>query len=122
MGDRHLYLFDKFLHLFPVCIESFADKHVLDVGCWTGGTTLLLSAISQKVTAIEEVQKYASTVDFLINSFGVNAQVLAKSLYELNDAKYYDNFDRIYFPGVIYHLSDPVLALRILFNLLAQAL
>lgn len=118
MGDRHLTLFDKFIELFPVSIKSFTNMHVLDVGCWTGGTTLLLSAISKKVTAIEEVQKYAETVGFLTNSFGLNAQILAKSLYKLNDTEYYDNFDRIYFPGVIYHLSDPVLALRILFNTL----
>jgi len=116
MGDRHLYLFDKFLEIFPISVESFADKHILDVGCWTGGTTLLLSAISKEVTAIEEVQKYADTAKYLIDAFDLNAQVISKSLYQLNKGEYYEQFGRIYFPGVIYHLSDPVLALRILYN------
>lgn len=35
-----------------------------------------------------------------------------QSLYELEDGQ----FDHVYFPGVIYHLSDPVLGLRRLYN------
>ena len=119
MGYRHQELFEKFLAFFPITLDSFKDKHVLDVGCWTGGTTLLLGAISQEVTAIEEVKKYASTTQYLVDAFGINAKVIDTSLYALNDQKNYDCFDRIYFPGVIYHLSDPVLALRILFNCLS---
>ncbi|WP_426415788.1 class I SAM-dependent methyltransferase [Aestuariirhabdus sp. LZHN29] len=118
MGNRHLYLFDKFLELFPLTVGSFENKHVLDIGCWTGGTTLLLSAISEKVTAVEEVKKYADTTRYLSNAFGCNAEVISESLYDLNSERFYDQFDCVYFPGVIYHLSDPVLALRILFNTL----
>jgi SAM-dependent methyltransferase len=119
MGNRHLELFEKSLAFFPITLDSFSEKHILDVGCWTGGTTLLLGAVSKEVTAVEEVNKYASTTRYLTQSFGMNAQVIDSSLYALNDLKYYDSFDRIYFPGVIYHLSDPVLALRILFNCLS---
>jgi SAM-dependent methyltransferase len=119
MGERHFDLFEKFLAFFPITLDSFSDKHILDVGCWTGGTTLLLSAVSKEVTAVEEVKKYAATARYLAEAFGVNAKVIDCSLYALNDPKYYDSFDRVYFPGVIYHLSDPVLALRILFNSLS---
>jgi SAM-dependent methyltransferase len=116
MGDRHVKLLEEFLDVFPVTLDSFFDSDVLDIGCWTGGTTLLLSALSNSVTAVEEVKKYADTTQYLIDAFGLNSEVLSTSLYELNCSTFYDKFDRVYFPGVIYHLSDPVLSLRILFN------
>jgi SAM-dependent methyltransferase len=118
MGQRHIQLMAKFLAFFDLEIESFSEKNVLDIGCWTGGTTLLLSRLAKSVSAVEEVRKYANTVQFMINHFDLSdrVSVLDESLYKLNDEKYFDKYDRVHFPGVIYHLSDPVLALRILFN------
>ena len=118
MGDRHIDLLANFIALFPVTLEDFSDKYVFDIGCWTGGTTLLLSTLAQKVFAIEEVKKYSETVSYLAKSFGINDRVAVKpmSIYDCNSEEFYDRFDIAYFPGVIYHLSDPLLALRILFN------
>ena len=61
MKNRHIELLEKFIDIFPVTVESFAGKKILDIGCWTGGTSLLLSSISGHVTAVEEVKKYADT-------------------------------------------------------------
>jgi SAM-dependent methyltransferase len=118
MGDRHINLLANFIDLFPVTLEDFRDKHVFDIGCWTGGTTLLLATIAKKVYAIEEVNKYSETVSFLLKSFDIcdRVSVKSKSIYDCNLEEFYDQFDIVYFPGVIYHLSDPLLALRILFN------
>jgi len=118
MGDRHIKLMSNFLSLFPVTLEGISNKKVFDIGCWTGGTTLLLSALQNEVYAIEEVKKYAQMAQFLADSFGLNDRVSAnaKSIYECNTPDMFNRFDLVYFPGVIYHLSDPVLALRILFN------
>jgi len=120
MGSRHITLMSNFISLFPTDLNSFKDKNILDIGCWTGGTTLLLSALGGKVYAIEEVKKYAEIVNFLANSFGIESKLKAtpKSIYQCNTDTLYDKFDIAYFPGVIYHLSDPVLALRIIFNTL----
>jgi len=51
-------------------------------------------------------------------TFGLDTQINAEniSIYDCNSEKFYDRFDIGYFPGVIYHLSDPLVALRILFN------
>jgi len=120
MGDRHIDLLADFIDLFPVSLEDFKDKHVFDIGCWTGGTTLVLATLAKKVYAIEEVTKYAETVSFLSESFGISdrVSVASRSIYDCNAEEFYDQFDVVYFPGVIYHLSDPLLALRILFNAL----
>jgi SAM-dependent methyltransferase len=118
MGDRHINLLTNFITFFPVTLKDFEGKNIFDIGCWTGGTALLLTSLGSKVFAIEEVKKYANTVLFLAKSFGLNDQIsiLPKSIYNCNTEEFYDRFDIVYFPGVIYHLSDPLLALRILFN------
>lgn len=118
MGNRHIHVLANFIALFPIALEDIKEKHVFDIGCWTGGTTLLLAALANKVYAIEEVNKYAETVSFLAKSFDISDRVSVKSqsIYDCNSEKFYDQFDIVYFPGVIYHLSDPILALRILFN------
>jgi len=120
MGDRHIHLLANFVSLFPITLEDFNDKSVLDIGCWTGGTTLLLAALGTEVFAIEEVKKYAEIVSYMIRSFGIDNRVTVHpmSVYDCNSDEFNDRFDIVYFPGVIYHLSDPVLALRILYNAL----
>ena len=118
MGERHINELANFMALFPVSFEDFKNKNVLDVGCWTGGTTLVLASLNSKVFAIEEVKKYAEMASFLVKSFGISnrASVNHLSLYNCNSEAFFDRFDIVYFPGVLYHLSDPLLALRILFN------
>jgi 2-polyprenyl-3-methyl-5-hydroxy-6-metoxy-1,4-benzoquinol methylase len=118
MGDRHIELLANFTTLFEVSLKDFEKKDVFDIGCWTGGTTLLLASLGSKVYAIEEVNKYADVATFLAESFGVEDRVTVNtmSLYDCNSKEFHERFDIVYFPGVIYHLSDPLIALRILFN------
>ena len=118
MGARHVDVLENFINLFPISIDSFKGKKVFDIGCWTGGTTLLLASLAENVLAIEEVKKYANMATFLTKSFGVSDRVniIPTSIYDCNSEDYFEKFDIVYCPGVIYHLSDPLLALRILFN------
>lgn len=118
MGDRHIDLLTNFIALFPLSLEDLKDKEVFDIGCWTGGTTLLLASLQCRVFAIEEVKKYAEMTSYLSKSFGIDdtVSVNSMSIYECNTEEFYNRFDVVYFPGVIYHLSDPLIALRILFN------
>jgi SAM-dependent methyltransferase len=118
MGDRHIKLFCNYLRNFSLKVEDIQGKDIFDIGCWTGGTSLLFVALGNRVTAIEEVKKYANVLEYLVNAFGVqkNIAVEAKSLFDCNNNAYYDKFDIAHFSGVIYHLTDPVMGLRIVFN------
>ncbi len=118
MADRHIKMLADLVTCFPVSLDDFAGKEVFDVGCWTGGTSLLLAALGCKVFAIEEVGKYADMAAYLVRAFGISdrVNVTQRSLYACNAEEFHDRFDIVYFPGVIYHLSDPLIALRILFN------
>jgi hypothetical protein len=70
------------------------------------------------VVAIEEVKKYVDSLEYLKRAFGLTKlTVLNKSLYEMNTPEFYDQFDYVFYSGVIYHVTDPVLSLRIAFNM-----
>lgn len=116
--NRHFLLPAHFCSLFPISLEDFNGKRVMDIGCWTGGTSLVLAQLGARVTALEEVKKYAETAQFLADSFGLGDRMNVEphSIYRLNSPEWYNRFDIIFFPGVIYHLSDPLIALRILYN------
>jgi len=115
MGSRHLKLIAEFTQGFDLPDTQFQNKNILDVGCWTGGTTLTLKMLGAgRIQALEEVRKYAATTQSLCRDvYGFqDVECTPNSLFDFDQGK----FDCVYFPGVIYHLSDPVLGLRRLFN------
>lgn len=119
MGDRHIQLITNFITFFNLDLSFFNKKDIFDIGCWTGGTTLILNMLqANSVLSIEEVKKYADTTKYLIDSFNLNEKVSVenRSLYSCNTEYFHEKFDIVYFPGVLYHLSDPLIALRILYN------
>jgi 2-polyprenyl-3-methyl-5-hydroxy-6-metoxy-1,4-benzoquinol methylase len=117
MRDRHIEVLAAFMQEHGAPEESLRGKRVLEIGCWTGGMSLLLSAMGAEVFAIEEVRKYADCVNYMKNAFGLdNLTVENRSLYSLAEEKFYDRFDIVLYSGVLYHVTDPVLSLRIIFN------
>lgn len=116
MGDRHIEIIDKFISLgMP---KDLSGMVVLDIGVWCGGTSLLLAGMGATVIAVEEVPMYANCADFLFQTFDLDATAVPMSLYDYYHPQ--NKFDMIVFPGVLYHLSDPLLALRMLFNMLCD--
>jgi len=118
MIDRHIYLLADFVEHFGLP-RDLRGKRVLDIGVWTGGTSLLLAAMGAEVVAIEEVVKYAETVNYLAESFGLQAQLKCypESLFEFLP-RFTDHFDYVIYSGVIYHVTDPLLSLRLIFSAL----
>jgi len=106
-----------FMTLFGFDQNLFRGATILDIGVWTGATSYLLSSLDAKhITSIEEVPKYLRVVNHVAKSFNLPIQTRNISLYDINWAIEEETYDVIYFPGVIYHLSDPFLALRLLYN------
>lgn len=119
MGNRHVSIPAKFVDQFKAMPIDLTGKKLLDIGVWTGGTSLLFCALGADVVAVEEVKKYADTVELLKKAFGLHKlRVLNCSLYDLNREDLFDQFDYVFFSGVLYHVSDPIIALRIVFNCL----
>jgi len=114
MEDRHIEILDWAIENgMPT---NLAGKKVLDIGCWTGGMSLLLYAMGEPhITVIEEVFKYAETVRYLKYAFGLkNMSVIPKSLYDVELAK--GSYDLVNLSGVLYHITDIVVALKMITN------
>ena len=72
-----------------------------------------------EVLAIEEVKKYVDALTYLKTAFAIpNLEVRRLSLYECDAPELQDRFDYVLFAGVLYHVTDPVVALRLTFNCL----
>src|SRR5439155_6969959 len=119
MGDRHVALLASLIDWFKVLPISLEGMRILDIGCWSGGTSLLLCAMGAKVVAIEEVKKYIDCLSYVKDALGIDRlEPRHLSLYDCSGAAFQESFDLVLFPGVLYHLTDPVLGLRITFNCL----
>jgi SAM-dependent methyltransferase len=119
MGTSHFGQLAAFVDLFQILPRRLDGKRVLDIGCWTGGTSLLLVAMGAHVVAVEEVRKYIECLEYLKHAFKLERlEPRAMSLYDCTEPEFQDSFDFVLFGGVLYHLSDPVLGLRIVFNCL----
>jgi 2-polyprenyl-3-methyl-5-hydroxy-6-metoxy-1,4-benzoquinol methylase len=113
MGTRHIEIAAEALHL-GMLPSNLENKKILDVGCWSGGDLLVLAGLGGQVTAIEEHPIAARAARRLVDLLGLEASVVESSVYA-DKQSWSGKFDYAYCSGVIYHVTDPLLLLRILF-------
>ncbi len=87
-------------------------REVLDIGCWSGGDALILAGLGARVTALEEHPISSAAARRLCRELGTDVKVLKTSLYR-DRKKWAQSFDLVYTMGVVYHVTDPLLFLRI---------
>lgn len=113
MSTRHKEITAEALELGMLPCKLNGQK-VLNVGCWSGGETLVLLGLGGDVTCVEEHPIAARAVKRMTGLLGAAVPVVESSLYN-DSAEWAGMFDYVYCSGVIYHVTDPLLLLRILF-------
>jgi len=113
MATRHLEITSETISagMLPATLKG---QNLLDVGCWTGGDLLVFAGMGARVTAIEEHPRSAAAATFLCDLVGAKAKVLNTDLYR-DQRQWRGAFDVVYCSGVVYHVTDPILLLRICF-------
>jgi 2-polyprenyl-3-methyl-5-hydroxy-6-metoxy-1,4-benzoquinol methylase len=113
MASRHVEIAGEAIR-YGLLPPSLAGKRVLDVGCWSGGDILLLAGLGGSVLALEEHARSAASARCLCEVVRCDAVVETASLYQ-ERRSWAGSFDLIYCSGVLYHVTDPLLLLRICF-------
>jgi SAM-dependent methyltransferase len=93
---------------------------VADVGCFTGGITLLMAERGAEVVyAVDEIPAHVDQCAFVADAFRAKAvRPVCRSLYGLADAIPPRSLDLVVLAGVLYHLSDMIVGLHVLRELL----
>lgn len=93
-----------------------ADLHgwrVLDVGCNAGFYSFQLAARGACVTAIDVDPHYLAQARWAAHRFGVQERIEFRQMQIYDLAREPQQYDLVWFMGVLYHLRHPLLALDI---------
>jgi SAM-dependent methyltransferase len=93
---------------------------VADVGCFTGGLSLLMAHRgAESVYAVDEIPQHLDQCAFLARTFDMpQIRVVQQSVYRLSQDIAPGSVDLILLAGVLYHLSDMLVGLYALRELL----
>jgi SAM-dependent methyltransferase len=104
-------------HAFPglleVCGGSFDGMRVLDLACSSGGFSMQASRLgADYVLGVDVVDRYIEQAEFIKAALGIkNVEFKKLDIYELDESNV-GRFDVTFCLGLLYHLENPVLAMR----------
>lgn len=117
LGNNHI-------RMMAWAIENYfsvRDKDVLDVGCWTGGATLLMHAMGAKsIVAIDENPHYPQALKHIVDAFDLGEQIWPVGMSLYDSGLLNCSYDTVWCAGVLYHLTDPIVGLRKIYTTLRQ--
>lgn len=113
MEYRHIQITSEAIQI-GFLPPSLKKMKVLDIGCWSGGDLLILSGMGGDVTATDEHPKSVASARCLMKLLNSTADILELSIYQ-DRPEWRQSFDIVYCSGVLYHVTDPLLLLRICF-------
>jgi len=92
----------------------------VDIGCFTGGLSLLMAHRgAAEVVAVDEIPEHLEQCSLMCELFDVGSvRPLKASVYELPELVEKGSFDLVVLSGVLYHLSDMLVGLLVVRDLL----
>jgi tRNA (mo5U34)-methyltransferase len=104
----------KWRQIAPYIAMDLRGLKVLDIGCNAGFYSIELARRGARVTAIDIDPHYLRQAEWAARRFGLADRIELRraSVYSLANSP--EQFDIVWFLGVLYHLRHPLLALDIL--------
>lgn len=108
--------FDQF-GWWPSRLEGL---HVADIGCYTGGISFLMAERGAAcVYAIDEIPEHVAQCEFVARELRLSSvRPILRTVYQLQDVIQPGSLDIVVFSGILYHLSDMLVGLHTVRELL----
>ncbi|WP_034256929.1 TIGR04290 family methyltransferase [Adhaeribacter aquaticus] len=104
----------KWREIEPNIPADLNGWNVLDIGCNAGFYTIELAKRGAQVLAIDVDPHYLKQAAWVADQFGFTDQIEFRHMQVYDVARLDQNFDLIWYMGVLYHLRYPLLSLDIL--------
>lgn len=104
----------KWNEISPYIPEDLSGWRVLDVGCNAGFYTIELAKRGASVLGIDVDPHYLRQAQWVAEQFGLDDHVEFRQMQVYDVAHLDEEFDLIWYMGVMYHLRYPLLSLDIL--------
>ncbi|KGO97981.1 SAM-dependent methyltransferase [Lysobacter defluvii IMMIB APB-9 = DSM 18482] len=104
----------KWAEISPHVPEDLHGWTVLDIGCNAGYYSFELARRGAKVTAVDVDPHYLRQARWAAGELGLEDRVEFHQMQVYDLARMQEQFDLVWFMGVLYHLRHPLLALDII--------
>lgn len=111
LGDFPLF---KWREIAPHVPEDLHGWRVLDVGCNAAFYSFELASRGARVTALDVDPHYLAQARWAARQFGLQDRIEFRRMQLYDLARESQQYDLVWFMGVLYHLRHPLLALDIL--------
>jgi SAM-dependent methyltransferase len=114
MSDRHIVMLSTMVDQLQLPLNLSGSK-ILDIGSWTGGTSLLLSFMGADVTGVDIVKPAVEAANVLVRSYNLeNIRFVQQNIMDYLRRDDIPQFDVINCLGVIYLVKHPLMLLELM--------